>query len=159
KPGVLSVRPGFKVKNDWLTGARSIVVTVRKKVAHPPEAERLPSQVDGVPVDVRQASAEKRLELQDPKAYASQLRLAPDTGSVPHFPDERRLAGIRPGAVASAYAQLAAIAKPELDYTGPDEVTLQPIEADATITLSASPDTGWPVLSDFLSATTASLTV
>jgi PLD-like domain len=34
KPGVLSVRPGFKVRNDWLTGARSIVVTVRKKVAH-----------------------------------------------------------------------------------------------------------------------------
>jgi hypothetical protein len=31
KPGVLSVRPGFKVKNDWLTGARSIVVTVRKR--------------------------------------------------------------------------------------------------------------------------------
>ena len=61
KPGVLSVRPGFKVKNDWLTGAPSIVVTVRKKVAHPPEAERLPSQVAGVPVDVRQASAEKRL--------------------------------------------------------------------------------------------------
>ena len=159
KPGVLSVRPGFKVKNDWLTGARSIVVTVRKKVAHPPEAERLPSQVAGVPVDVRQASAEKRLELEDPSAYASQLRLAPDTGSVPHFPDERTPAGIRPAAAASAHAQLAAIAKPKLDYTGPDGVTLQPIEADATVMLSASPDTGWPVLRDFLSTTTGSLTV
>jgi hypothetical protein len=115
--------------------------------------------VAGVPVDVRQASAEKRLELEDPSAYASQLRLTPDTGSVPHFPDERTLAGIRPAAAASAHAQLAAIAKPKLDYTGPDGVTLQPIEADATVMLSASPDTGWPVLRDFLSATTGSLTV
>jgi hypothetical protein len=29
KPGVLSVRPGYKVKNDWLTHTRSIVVTAR----------------------------------------------------------------------------------------------------------------------------------
>jgi hypothetical protein len=159
KPGVLSVRPGFKIKNGWLTGARAIVVTVRKKVPDPPEAERLPTEVDGVPVDVRQASAEKRLELEDPAAYSSQLRLTPDTGSVPHFPGERTLAGIRPAAAASAHAQLAAIAKPKLGYTGPDGVTLQPIEADATIMLSASPDTGWPVLRDFLSATTGSLTV
>jgi phospholipase D-like protein len=158
KPGVLSVRPGFKIKNDWLTGAPSIVVTVRKKVAHPPEGELLPSQVAGVPVDVRQASPEKRLELEDPEAYSSQLRLTPDTGSVPHFPDERTLAGIRPAA-ASAHAQLAAIKKPQLDYSGPDGVTLQPIEADATVMLSASPDTGWPVLRDFLSATAGSLTV
>jgi len=159
KPGVLSVRPGFKIKNDWLTGARAIVVTVRKKVADPPETERLPSQVAGVPVDVRQASAGKRLELEDPAAYSSHLRLTPDTGSVPHFPGERTLAGVGPAAAASAHAQLAAMAKPKLDYTGPDGVTLQPIEADATIMLSASPDTGWPVLRDFLSATTGSLTV
>ena len=35
KPGVLSVRPGYKVKNDWLTSTRSIVVTVRHKVRAP----------------------------------------------------------------------------------------------------------------------------
>jgi PLD-like domain len=159
KPGVLSVRPGFKVKDGWLTNTPSIVVTVRRKVAQPPEAERLPSQVAGVPVDVRQASPEKRMELEDPSAYASQLRLTPDTGSVPHFPDERTLAGIRPAVAASAHAQLAAIAKPRLDYAGPDGVSLQPVEADATILLCASPDTGWPVLRDFLAATTESLTV
>jgi hypothetical protein len=73
KPGVLSVRPGFKVRNDWLTDQRCIVVTVRRKVAL--------------------------------------------------------------------------------------GVSLQPIEAQATIRLSASPDTGWPTLRDFLAATAGSLTV
>ena len=103
-------------------------------------------EVGGVPVDVRQASPEKALELEDPQRYATGLRLAPDLGSVPHFPDERTLAGTRPAAAASAHAQLAAIAKPELSYGGPPGVTLEPVEAQATITLSASPDTGWPTL-------------
>lgn len=42
-----------------------------------------------MPVDVRQASPAKRLELQQPARYAKQLRLTPDAGSVPHFADER----------------------------------------------------------------------
>ncbi len=159
KPGVLSVRPGFKVRNDWLTNTRSIVVTVRRKVAHPPEGEMLPAEVGGVPVDVRQASQEKALELEDPQGYAAGLRLAPDQGSVPHFPGERTLAGVRPAAAASAHAQLAAIAKPQLPYDGPPGVTLEPVEAPATITLSASPDTGWPTLRAFLAGTAATLTV
>jgi len=161
KPGVLSVRPGFKVRDDWLTGTRAIVVTVRRKVAHPPPGEMLPTEVGGVPVDVRQASPGKALELEDPHAYAAGLRLAPNLGSVPHFPDERTLAGVRPAAAASAHAQLAAAAaaKPELAYSGPPGVTLEPVEGQATITLSASPDSGWPVLKAFLAGTAQTLTV
>jgi PLD-like domain len=159
KPGVLSVRAGYKVRNDWLTSTPSIVVTVRHKVAQPAAGELLPSEVDGVPVDVRQASPSKALELEDPGKYAEGLRLAPNLGSVPHFPDERTLTGVHPAAVASAHAQLAAVAKPELPYSGPPGVTLDPVEAQATLTLSASPDTGWPVLKAFLAATTQTLTV
>jgi PLD-like domain len=159
KPGVLSVRPGFKVTKDWLTNTKSIVVTVRHKVAQPPQGEMLPAEVGGVPVDVRQASAEKALELEDPQKYAASLRLAPDLGSVPHFADERTLAGTQPAAAASAHAQLAAIAKPELTYGGPPGVTLDPVEAQATITLSASPDSGWPTLKAFLAGTAETLTV
>ncbi|HEU5388067.1 MAG TPA: phospholipase D-like domain-containing protein [Streptosporangiaceae bacterium] len=159
KPGVLSVRPGYKVTRDWLTTTRSIVVTVRHKVAHPVEGEVLPSEVGGIPVDVRQASPAKALELEDPGKYAAGLRLAPNQGSVPHFADERTLTGVHPAAVASAHAQLAAVAKPELTYSGPAGVTLDPVEAQATITLSASPDTGWPVLKAFLAGTTQTLTV
>src|ERR1700730_12527452 len=159
KPGVLSVRPGFKVTKDWLTNTKSIVVTVRRKVAHLPQGEMLPAEVGGVPVDVRQASPEKALELEDPQKYAAGLRLAPDLGSVPHFADERTLAGSRPRAAASPHAQLAAIAKPELTYGGPHGVTLDPVEAQATITLSASPDSGWPTLRAFLAGTAETLTV
>ena len=50
----------------------------------------LPAEVGGVPVDVRQASPEKALELEDPQKYAAGLRLAPNLGSVPHFPTSGR---------------------------------------------------------------------
>jgi hypothetical protein len=160
KPGVLSVRPGFKVTNGWLTSQRAIVVTVRRKVAQPPPDEALPTEVQGIPTDVRQASSGKREEIEHPEAYAEQLRLAPDLGSVPHFADERRLDGTRPGPQASAHAQLeASVKKPQLTYSGPDGQTLQPVQAQATIHLSASPDSGWTTLSAFLQATTKSLSV
>ena len=38
-------------------------------------------------------------------------------------------------------------------------MTLDPVEAQATITLSASPDAGWPVLKAFLAGTAQTLTV
>ncbi len=159
KPGVLSVRPGFKVTNAWLTDRRCIVVTVRRKLARPPEGQALPRDIAGVPVDVRQASPEKRMEIEDPQRYAAELRLAPDAGSVPHFAHERTLTGARPAAAASAHAELARIEKPKLAYNGPAGVALEPIEAPATIHLSASPDAGWGMLKQFLVGTSASLTV
>jgi hypothetical protein len=159
KEGVLSVRPGYKVTDDWLTHQEAIVVTVAEKLAHPPPGETIPPQLDGVPTDVREASPNKRLELDSPMVYAGELRLAPDTGSVPHFPDERTLEGTRPGAAASAHARLETVRKPELPYSGPTGVTLAPVEATATIVLSASPDAGWPTLDAFLSGTRSELTV
>ena len=83
------------------------------------------AEVAGVPVDVRQASPEKALELEDPQKYAAGLRLAPNQGSVPHFPQERTLAGVRPAAAASAHALLAAIPKPQLGYGGPPGVNVR----------------------------------
>jgi len=159
KPGVLSVRPGFEVTGNWLTGRPAIVVTVRRKLRRMPAADLLPENIDGVPVDVRQASPRKRMEVTEPLKYAAQLRLAPDTGSVPHFSDETTLDAAHPAAAASAHAQLAKVAKPELPYSAPPGVPLTPIGAQATLLLSASPDTGWAVLKQFLAATTASLTV
>ena len=165
KPGVLSVRPGYKMTNGWLTNTPAIVVTVAEKKSQLPAGDPVPPEVGGVATDVRQASPEKRKELEDPEDYAQEYRLTPDQGSVPHFTDEQALAGPQPGrhpaALASAHAQLAAATakKPQVDYSGPDGVTLDPVEAQATIHLSASPDTGWPTLKDFLAATTQSLTV
>lgn len=159
KPGVLSVRPGYRMRDNWLTGERAVVVTVAHKVADPPAGDALPAEIGGVPVDVRQASDRKRQEIQDPAGYAAQLRLAPDTGSVPHFPAERTLTGVRPAAAASAHAALANVAKAQLPYTAPLGMALRPMDVDATIQLSASPDSGWNVLKAFLAATKESLTV
>jgi PLD-like domain len=159
RPGVLSVRPGYEFTAGWLTGRRAIVVTVRRKLRQLPADQMLPDQIAGVPVDVRQASARKCLELLQPNRYAAQLRLAPDTGSVPHFPQEQTLTGDHPAAAASAHAELAKIVKTPLTYAGPAHVALKPITAEATLILSASPDAGWPVLRDFLTATTTTLTV
>src|SRR2546430_15772377 len=73
-------------------------------------------------------TGEAALELEDPQKYAAGLRLAPNLGSVPHFAEERTLAGTHPAAAASAHAQLAAIPKPELGYSGPPGVALGPVE-------------------------------
>ncbi|HEY1571809.1 MAG TPA: phospholipase D-like domain-containing protein [Pseudonocardiaceae bacterium] len=158
KPGVLSVRPGYQVRNNWLTGRQAVVVTVRSK-GERPAGQRLPTEIDGVPVDVRQASARKTMEIEQPERYAAELRLTPDTGAVPHFADERTLAGDHPAARASAHAMLAAVPKPELTYSAPLDVGLVSVTAPTTIHLSASPDAGWPMLRDFLAGTKETLTV
>lgn len=161
KPGVLSVRPGFKAKNNWLTRKPAIVVTVEHKTGHLSADQMLPSEVDGALVDVRQASPEKYKELTDPAGFANELRLSPDLGSVPHFADERTIAGVHPAEAASAHSALARAAapKPELQYTPPGGVSLDPVEANATIQICASPDSGWKMLKPFLAGTNTSLTV
>jgi hypothetical protein len=156
---VLSVRPGYEITRGWLTGRPAIVLTVSRKLRRVAEGARLPDAVEGIPVDVRQASARKRRELTDPAGYARELRLSPDHGSVPHFAQEQTMAGGRPAQTASAHALLAAVAKPQLEYTAPAAATLEPLQVTATLELSASPDSGWPTLSAFLAATQSSLTV
>ncbi len=159
KPGVLSVRPGFKVKNNWLTKQPAIVVTVHQKIPLPPRGTMLPGSLGGVPVDVRQATKEKREELDDPQIYSARLRLTPDTGAVPHFREERVPSGARPALAASAHAQLASIVKPHLEYSAPAGAELKAFEGEVTMLLSASPDSGWSTLDGFLGATNASLVV
>ena len=63
-PGVLSVRAGFRMRDGWITGERAVVVTVAP--VHPAgtsAATTLPTEVGGVPVDVRTASPAKTAQL------------------------------------------------------------------------------------------------
>ncbi|AMM20478.1 hypothetical protein AX769_10370 [Frondihabitans sp. PAMC 28766] len=155
-PGVLSVRPGYAFHEGWITDTPAVVVTVTTTVSG------LPDEIEGVPVDVRVASPRKTLQVQDPAAYARQVGPAPDYGAVPEFADEWR---VDRGAVAR-FVPLQTIArplaaKPELDYTAPAGASLAPVTLtpSTSITLSASPDSGWPTLSAFLTDTKTSLTV
>jgi hypothetical protein len=163
KPGVLSVRPGWEFTRGWLTGRRAIVATVDKKRADVGPGDRLPDEVAGVPVDVRQASPRKKQELLHPQKYGSELRLSPDLGSVPHFADETSPAGAPAAVGASAHdalvAQAAKAVKQHLDYSPPANTPLAPVTGPATIHLAASPDAGWSLLQPFLAGTQATLTV
>jgi hypothetical protein len=53
QPGVLSIRPGYKVTKGWLTGGPAIVATVAAKTATPPAGEVLPDETvdEAVPRD------------------------------------------------------------------------------------------------------------
>jgi hypothetical protein len=159
KPGVLSVRPGYEITDGWLTGRRAIVATVTRKLADPPAGQALPEQIDGVPVDVRQASALKRLALTDPEAFADEHRFAPNLGALPVFPDEHvftTAATLAPAAAVHPAAHLPP--KPSLPYTSA-ATPLATVTAPMTIQLAASPDSGWPTLQPFLNDTETGLTV
>lgn len=164
-PGVLSVRPGYAFHDSWITDTLAIVVTVDGEPGHPVAA--LPDDIEGVPVDVRPASERKAMQVQDPARYARTVGPAPDLGAVPAFASEFRVdRGVMARFVplqtmAHPAASPSSTGKPELDYTPPPGASLAPIDlAPSTpVTLSASPDSGWPTLSAFLAATTTSLTV
>jgi phosphatidylserine/phosphatidylglycerophosphate/cardiolipin synthase-like enzyme len=150
-PGVLSVRPGYLFRGGWITAERAVVVTVQESVSS------LPTSVAGVPVDVRVASPRKAMRLQDPARYASEVGPAPDFGAVPEFADELLVEG---GSLVPVSAPLHPEAsKPELTYTPAPGASLTPVDVSTSIVLSASPDSGWPVLSAFLGATTSTLTL
>jgi phosphatidylserine/phosphatidylglycerophosphate/cardiolipin synthase-like enzyme len=159
KPGVLSMRPGLKVKNNLFKNKLAIVVMVHQKLSSPPKEMRLPKLVEGVPVDVRQATTAKREQILNPAAYAMRLRFTPDVGAAPYFADERTPSGARPALIAAGQAQPASRAKEHLTYTPPPGVQLQSVDEEVTIEASASPDSGWFTLRPFLARTKASLVV
>jgi hypothetical protein len=158
KPGVLSVRPGYQVTNGWLTGRPAIVVTVSHKLPGLTGPAALPTHIDGVAVDVRQASPAKRDRILDPEVYDGAARTAPDQGRLPEFPDELDLVASPTAHHLAPFAAPTAT-KPNLPYTAPDGASLSPVTGDISLTLSASPDSGWPTLKPFLDATKAKLIV
>jgi hypothetical protein len=158
QPGVLSARPGFRVKDGWLTATPAIVVTVEKK-AQPSAAENvLPREIDGIPVDVRQASAAKYARVTDPEGYAARFGPYPDAGAVPEFRSELKLTSEPTARLLGLVPELAKPSKPNLPYV-PADVPLAAFDGETTIELCASPDSGWPTLKAFLQGTKRTLTV
>lgn len=152
EPGVVSVRPGYQTKDGWPTQTPAIVVTVSKTAGQ----LSLPEQVDGVPVDVRQARPIEELRFQDPAhaqslaqrrpefrggAFASEIDPVAGRVTPPIEPEDEERGG-----------------KPQLPYT-PAGVPLQTVTGRFPLICYASPDAGWPTLKDFLAGTQASLTV
>ncbi|MGJ4844739.1 phospholipase D-like domain-containing protein [Leifsonia sp. Le1] len=182
-PGALSVRPGYLLADGWITDTPAIVVTAARDASLPALRDALPTEVDGLPVDVRVASAAKERMLTEPAAFARTAGPAPDRGAVPEFADEYELTGPvgseasggsaasgapgqpAPPAASRARASIvprvdfAAATKPQLPYAPPPGATLAPVSGTMRVTLSASPDSGWPTLGAFLSGVRETLTV
>jgi hypothetical protein len=158
RPGVIGVRAGYEAVGGWVTTTPAIVVTVLRKRADVATADRLPDTLDGVPVDVRQASRLEALRASDPATYRSVAPQLEPEQQLAAFDSERL---VRPAGmlVALPEALAAHAAKPRLPYTPPPGVALTPVEAHVSVTCHASPDAGWPTLKAFLGATEQQLTV
>ena len=93
KTGVLTVRPGYEMAGHQLTGNPAIVVTVHTKEAKSelPASERLPEKIDGIPVDVREATPHQRLRAHDAAAAAVAEAYARPEEREPTWPFEREM--------------------------------------------------------------------
>ena len=151
KPGVLSLRPGFKIVNDWISDTPAIVVTVYRT-----PASALPAVLGGFPVDVREATALQRMRAGDPTRFAAIASGADAPG--PGFAFERDSNGAQ--LAAPSVFDLVPKGQYEPPASGPAmHQPSAPLEDDMTLICCVGPDSGWPVLQDFLARTAQQLTV
>ena len=159
--GVYTLRPGYKFVGGWITDKPAVVATVDKKLAGLPPRNRLPTEIEDVPVDVREATGLQRLRAQDPVQHALVTSHGRAEHQEPTWKYERDVAT---GATLSAAKKISHPAlvtqgkKPEIPYS-PAATPLDPVTETMTVIAHASPDAGWPVLRDFLSQTQSRLTV
>jgi phosphatidylserine/phosphatidylglycerophosphate/cardiolipin synthase-like enzyme len=176
KPGVLTVRPGFEIANHQLTGKRAIVATVHTKTSDLPAGQLLPRAINGVPVDVREATPHQRLRANDPAAAALTQTFGRPQDKEPTWPLEREmpsgqllnspksktqqsLADFAATQPVVAKALAAHAAKPKILYVPAPGEPLNPVQTTTTIIAHVSPDAGFTTLTSFLQATKQSLGV
>ena len=143
KPGILAVRPGYHIEAGWPVGDPVVVALVGAKKGEA-AAYGLPSQVGGVPVEVREASPLERLKATQPAIHAELAERTRPEQHTPDFPFEHVFAA-PPQAVA---APARGPAKPQIPYR-PAAPPLDPMTETLSVICAASPDAGWPVLRDF----------
>jgi phosphatidylserine/phosphatidylglycerophosphate/cardiolipin synthase-like enzyme len=154
QPGVISIRPGYKLENDWPTSQPAIVVITSKGAGK----VELPQQVGGIPVDAREATDVEQVRYQKPQKYAVLAAQHPElnAGAFREF-DPDAEAGVAEVEAAGAPELMAA--KPHIEYTGPEGVSLQSVTGKISVLCHASPDAGSPQLKKFVSETQETLTV
>jgi PLD-like domain len=162
KPGVLTLRPGYKMTGGWITDKPAIIATVDKKLKGLRPSQRLPVDVENVPVDVREATGLQRLRNADADAYALAVVHTRDEFKEPDWPLERsaKTGRLLPKVVSKPLTSKGTTAaKPSLEYSAPKGVSLTPVTRKMTMTVCVSPDDGYPVLTQFLAQTKKHLSV
>lgn len=156
KPGVLSVRPGYRVEGGWPVGDPRIVVLVADRKGDA-TSHGIPSQLNGVPVEVRSASAQERMKAYRPETYAAVRERTRPEHRAPEFPFEHTLVSTVEDESASLALQQRST-KTQVPYK-PPAAPLAAMNGQFTIVCNASPDAGWPTLKDFLDRTQNKLSV
>ncbi|MCE9529106.1 MAG: hypothetical protein K8R36_23925 [Planctomycetales bacterium] len=142
-PNVVEVRPGFKFTDGWITDQPAIVVTVLRKV--PPgelkPKEPIPAEIDGIPTDVAPASPAEQLQHLAPKIRG--LRGAPPVPDL-YLPGvDREKGSVTRGTMRGLGAN-------NKNYKKPPKLQLKEVNDTVNLICHASPDAGWPKLSEFL---------
>lgn len=154
KPGILAARPGYRIEGGWPVGDPIIVALVGAKKGEA-ASYGLPTELSGVPIEVREAAPLGRMKATRPAAYQALAERARIEQHVPDFPFEHVFA--EPAAAEPAAARRGP-PKEEIPYK-PAAAPLDPITGTLSVICSASPDAGWPVLRDFLARTQQKLTI
>jgi hypothetical protein len=160
KPGALTVRPGYKIRDGWITKDPAIVVAVREKRKNVSPQDLIPPKVGAYPTDVRQATALQRIYFDEPQKHANVIATARHEYNQPEFGLERNAQTgqlLKPSAATPSVEALAA--KPRVPYQPAPGVALTPVMAKMSITCHASPDAGWRQLNKFLQGIQQQLTV
>lgn len=150
RPEVTAVRPGYRFIDGWTDGTPCIVAYVNAPSALLSQAG-LPSEVDGVLVDVAPASPIQQWMLRQARSRGERI------------PNDE-LANPAGYALPAAAIQTSDVTlEPQVirksRYVKPSGLRLDPIRGPLEIICHASPDAGWPTLQAFLSKTRERLSV
>lgn len=162
KAGVLTVRPGYKMTGGWITDKPAIVATVDKKLDGLDDEDKLPSEVEDYPVDVREATGLQRLRKSNLDSYDLVKAHGRAEYNEPEWQYERNVPnGELTNKPKSALKGSSAshLSKPQLRYTSPTNAKLTKFTGTTTIIACASPDDGFDLLKTFLSQTKTNLTI
>jgi phosphatidylserine/phosphatidylglycerophosphate/cardiolipin synthase-like enzyme len=159
QPGVISIRPGFKLENNWPTTQPAIVVVVSQQAG----GVQFPASIENIPVEVRKASNIEELRFQNPDQYnaIAQHRGEFRGGAFPEIDPsagDEVIPAAEPADFEAGDLERGAPRKPKIAYE-PADVPLTPVAGKFRILCHASPDAGWPTLRAFLSSVQSTLTV
>jgi len=154
QPGVLFVRPGFCIENNWPTKEKAIVAVTSNKAKKKP---KLPSKIEGTQVEVRPATAVEQFSHDNPERFSqladhrAELR---GTSLLPEFDPAAQAvrAPIAPKVAASHQTKIP------VQYVAPN-VPLVPVSGTIPLICHVSPDAGWAELQKFVSGTQKRLKV
>ncbi len=147
KPGVIAVRAGYRIVNQWVTTTPAIVVSVdRKKLPSDlPEKDKIPSQLDGIPTDVTTASAK---EIQAAKRNGAGDSLATNVSDV--LEDVRIDENADLATFSGDAFHKTKYKKLSNDKNRPRRFPNENNKEDVNVLCPPGPDAGWAVSSQFL---------